>query len=275
MAEHDGVGDLHHRGLKVEGEQDALLLRGGDLLFEEGDEGLLVHDRAVNDFTGLEGSLLLEDLDRCRRLPTNSILTFVASGTVTDFSLEKKSFLPMVPTLVFESGGPLAHGVGVFTGVFLDGLGRTAVGVALAEDRVDGAALDLVVAGLGFLFSVGFRFRGVVGELVALGLQFGDGRFQLGNRSADVGKLDDIRFRLGGQVSQFGEGVTDPLLLREILREIGNDTSGEGDVPGFDRDARVPSERLDDWQKGIGRESGRFVGLGVDDGRKLGHNSWF
>ncbi len=38
---------------------------------------------------------------------TNSILTLVASGTVTDFSLEKKLFLPMVPTLVFESGDHL------------------------------------------------------------------------------------------------------------------------------------------------------------------------
>ena len=81
-----------------------------------------------------------------------------------------------------------------------------------------------------------------------------------------------------GLVARFPSSArASPILCssREILREIGNDASGEGDVAGFDRDARVLGERLDDWQKGIGRESGRFVGLGVDDGRKLGHNSWF
>ena len=103
VAEDDRVGDLHHRGLQVEGEEDAVLLRLGDLLVEEGDEGLLAHERGVEDFAGLERSLLLEDLDRCRRLPTNSIFTLVAAGTVTDFSLEKKSSLPIVPTVVFES----------------------------------------------------------------------------------------------------------------------------------------------------------------------------
>ncbi len=58
MAEHDGVGDLHHRGLEMDGEEDISLSRFGDLFFEKGDEGLLVHDRAVNNFTGFEGSLL-------------------------------------------------------------------------------------------------------------------------------------------------------------------------------------------------------------------------
>ena len=49
---------------------------------------------------------------------------------------------------------------------------------------------------------------------------------------------------------------------------------GERDVPGFDRDASMLRERLDDGQKGIGREGRRFVGLCVDDGRKLGHVCW-
>ena len=270
VAEDDRVGDLHHGGLKVEGEEDALLLRGGDLLFEEGDERLLVHDRGVDDFAGLEGSLLLEDLDGAvGRHELDSHVGGVGDGD--GFLVGEEIVLAHGADIGLRVGGPLAHGVRVFSGVFLDGLRRTAVGVALAEDGVDGAALDLVVAGLGFLFGVGFRFRGIVGELVTLGLQLGDGRLQLGDRGADVGQLDDVRFGLGGQVSQFGEGVTDPLLFGEILREIGNDTSGEGDVARFDRDASMLRERLDDWQKGIGGESGRFVGLGVDDGRKLGH----
>jgi hypothetical protein len=50
--------------------------------------------------------------------------------------------------------------VRVFAGVFLDGLGRAAVGVALAQDGIDGAALDLGVAGADVLFGVGGGFSG-------------------------------------------------------------------------------------------------------------------
>ena len=156
VAEDDGVGDLHHGGLKVEREQDALLLRGGDLLFEEGDEGLLAHDRGVEDFTGLERSLLLEDLDGavgCHEL--DSDVGGVGDGD--GFLVGEEVVLAHGADVGLRVGGPLAHRVRVFAGVFLDGLRRAAVGVALAEDRVDGAALDLVVAGLGVLFGVGLR----------------------------------------------------------------------------------------------------------------------
>ena len=105
-------------------------------------------------------------------------------------------------------------------------------------------------------------------------LQLGDGGFQLRHRGADVRQFDDVRFRFGGEISQFGESVADLLVVGEILREIGDDASGERDVPGLDRDAGMLGERLDDWQKGIGREGRRFVGLCVDDGRKLGHVCW-
>jgi hypothetical protein len=54
---------------------------------------------------------------------------------------------------VFESATRLAHRVRVLAGVVLDGLRRAAVGVALAQHGVDGAALDLVVAGLDVSFS--------------------------------------------------------------------------------------------------------------------------
>ena len=52
--------------------------------------------------------------------------------------------------------------------VFLDGLRRAPVGIALAQDGVYSASLDFVVAGLDFLVGVGLSFLGVIGELVAL-----------------------------------------------------------------------------------------------------------
>ena len=67
----------------------------------------------------------------------------------------------------------------VLPGVLLHGLGRAAVGVALAEDRVDGGTHDLRVAGPGVLLGLRLRGFGEVGDLAAVGLQFGDGFLQL------------------------------------------------------------------------------------------------
>jgi hypothetical protein len=55
VAEEDGVGDLHHGGLEVEREEDAVGLGLGDLLLVEGHEGGLAHDGGVEDLAGLEG----------------------------------------------------------------------------------------------------------------------------------------------------------------------------------------------------------------------------
>ncbi len=47
VTEHDGVGDLHHGGLQVEGEQDALVLGVLHLLPKELHQGPLAHEGAV------------------------------------------------------------------------------------------------------------------------------------------------------------------------------------------------------------------------------------
>ena len=45
VAEDDGIGDLHHGGLQVQGEQNAFVLGVCDLLLEELDQRLLAHER--------------------------------------------------------------------------------------------------------------------------------------------------------------------------------------------------------------------------------------
>ena len=62
LAEEDGVGDLHHRGLEVDGEEDAVGLGGGDLVLDEFIEGGGVHLRGINDLAGEDGQGFLEDL---------------------------------------------------------------------------------------------------------------------------------------------------------------------------------------------------------------------
>ena len=88
-------------------------------------------------------------------------------------------------------------------GVVLDGLRRAAVGIAFAKDRVQGAALDPVVARPGVLLGVRLRIGREIRDLVALGLELGDGLNKLGHRSTDVGQLDDIGLGLEGESAQF------------------------------------------------------------------------
>jgi hypothetical protein len=92
-------------------------------------------------------------------------------------------------------------------GVILDGFGRAAVGVALAQDRVHGGAEDFGVAGAGFLFGIGGRVFREIRELVALGLELGDGGLELGDGGGNVGQLDDVRLGLEGEGTEFGEVV--------------------------------------------------------------------
>ena len=108
--------------------------------------------------------------------------------------------------------------------------------VALAQHRVDRAALDPVVAGADLALLVGRRIVGVVRQGVAEGLQLGDRRLELRHGLGDVGQLDDVGLGSRRQVAQLGEGVADPLLLGEVLAEDGQDATGRRDVAGLDLD---------------------------------------
>ena len=91
------------------------------------------------------------------------------------------------------------------------------VGVALAQDRVDGAAQHPGVTGLdGFLVSIGRAGR-IVGDGIALGLQLRDRGGELRNRGADVGQFDDVRLRGLGQFAQLGQRIALALYLGQFL----------------------------------------------------------
>ena len=164
---------------------------------------------------------------------------------------------------------PGAHRVGVGAGVALDRLGRPAVGVALAEDRVDGAPLDRVVAGADALLVVAGRAVGVVRQVVALPLELGDHGLELGDGGRDVGQLDDVGLGSQSELAELRERVVEALLVGEPLGELGDDPPRERDVAGVDRDARLAGVRLDDRQEGVRREQRRLVGVGVDDGGQV------
>ena len=103
VAEDDGVGDLHHGGLEVHGEEHALRLGLGDLLREERLQRGAAHDRRVDDLAREERRGRLEDRDRAVGGATCSMRTSVGSATVTDRSVERKSPSLIVDTCVWES----------------------------------------------------------------------------------------------------------------------------------------------------------------------------
>ena len=94
----------------------------------------------------------------------------------------------------------------MLAGVVLHRLRRAAVGVALAQHRVDRAALDLVVAGADVLLLVGLRVVRVVRQVEAQLLQLGDRSLQLRDGGADVGQLDDVGLGRLGEVTELGAG---------------------------------------------------------------------
>ena len=141
----------------------------------------------------------------CPSAPTCSMRTAPSAATVVDVSECRKSPSLIVDTCDFESDDHGAHRVRVLARVRLHRGRRAAVGVALAQHRVDRGALDLVVGLRGVL---------VVGQVVAVLAQFGDGRLQLRQRGRDVGQLDDVRLGRGGQFAQLGEHVGLPARAR-------------------------------------------------------------
>ncbi|MNS72177.1 hypothetical protein D3C72_1055780 [compost metagenome] len=159
----------------------------------------------------------------------------------------------------------------VLAGVVLHRQRRAAVGVAFAQNRVHGAALDAVVASLGFFLGIGSGGFRVVRNVEALGLQFLDRGFELRYRGADVRQLDDVGFRGGSQLAQFRQVIAYLLLCAQLLREGGEDAASQGDVAGFDGDVSRSGEGFDDRQQRVSGEGGGFVGEGIDDLGTGGH----
>ena len=167
--------------------------------------------------------------------------------------------------MAFRVGAPGAHLVGIVAGILFDRGGGTAIRIAFAQHRIDRAAQGLAVAGTDLFFGGGGRLVGEFRQLVALGLQFLDRRLQLGNGGADIGQLDDIGFRLLGQFTKLGQLVADALGRGEVFREIGDDASGQGNVPGFHRHTGGFGEGLDDRQQRICRQRRSLIDFGPNN----------
>src|SRR5262245_49561909 len=154
----------------------------------------------------------------------------------------------------FGVRAPGAHLVRIVAGVLLDGAGRAAVGIALAQYRVDDAAEHLGIARLDLLLGFRRRIVRIVRDVVALALQLLDRGLELRDRGGDVGQLDDVGLGPRRELAEFGELVVDPLRGGELLGEVGEDATGQRDVLQLHGYTCRAHEGFDDRQQGIGRE---------------------
>ncbi|MNM76187.1 hypothetical protein D3C81_879980 [compost metagenome] len=248
LAEHDRVGDLHHGGFEVYRQQYALGLGVFDFGGDELAQGFGAQYCAVDDLAGFDRGLFFQNGGGAvlvQQFDTQAVIGF-----------DQRGFLAAVEVAVAHVchvglgvGSPGAHLVRVLACVVLDRQRCAAVGVAFAQHRVHGAALDAVVAGAGFFLGLGGRLVGVVRDVEALALQFLDRGFELRYRGADVRQLDDVGFWRGCQLAQFCQVVGHLLVGAELFREGRKDAAGQRDVPGFYGDVGASGEGFDDGEQ--------------------------
>ena len=141
----------------------------------------------------------------------------------------------------------------------LDRVGRAAVGVALAQDRVDGAALDPVIARADLALLVIGRLVRIVGDVVALRRSSAIAALSWGTEALMLGSLMMLASGVVGQLAELGQRVGDPLLLVEPIRELGQDPPRERDVAQLHLDpgaaAKAWTIGSSDWVASAGASS--------------------
>ena len=259
MAEQDGVGNLHHRGLEVQRQQHVgLFLRLFDLLCEKFAQCAAAHRRRVDHLTRLQRGLFLQhrglavradELDAYRARFGNGD-RFFAAVEITGCH---------VRDVCLGVGSPFTHAVRMLARKIFHRQSRAAVGIAFAQHGVDGAAEYLAEAGLEFFFGIVLWIFRKVRNLVTLRLQFLDRGFQLRNRGADVGQFDDVCFRLQRQFAQPGQVVIKFLAIGQILGKVGDDAASQGNISGFDINASGLGEGLNDGQQRVRCQRRRLI----------------
>mmetsp|Transcript_23502 Transcript_23502/g.50024 ORF Transcript_23502/g.50024 Transcript_23502/m.50024 type:complete len:281 (+) Transcript_23502:1706-2548(+) len=265
MAEHDGVRDLHHGGLQVQGEEHALLLGLINLLVKECAEVLAIHEGGIEHLPGNQGKLLLQNGDNTvlgHKLNARDAILLDADGLLVGVE---------VPIAHGGDSGlgirrPLTHGVRIPESVLLHGHRRAAVGITLAQHGVHGAAQDLAITGLDVFLLLVLGFLGVLRQSKALRLELRDALLELGDGCAHIGQLDNVGITVLRQLPQPSEGVLSFLILLEVVGEVRQNSARNRDILELYVHVCVVAEGLHHGEEGVRRQHGRLVGVGVHDG---------
>src|SRR5664280_2424009 len=88
---------------------------------------------------------------------------------------------------------------------------------------------------------------------------------ELRDGGADVRQLDDVGLRALSQLAQLRKVVGEFLRRGQVIREVGDDPAGEGDVPRLELDAGTLGVGPNDREQSVARQRRRLVDLGPDD----------
>ena len=236
-------------------EQHTLRLGVGHLFGDELFEGSHAHHGGIENFT-------FQKRLGCTQFRDGSI--FSNKFNLESVGLRKRDGLFVAVEVVRGHAGnmglhrfiPHAVAMRIVAGVVLHRLGCATVGVALAQHRVHGGTLHLVVLGADGLFFVVRRSIRIVGHIETVLLEFGDSGLELRHRRRNVRKLDDVCARVQRELAQEIQVVA-------RLAECGQDTAGQGNVLGFNIDIGRLSKTADNRKQGLCCQKRRLVGKGI------------
>ena len=251
------VGDLHHRGLQVHGEEEALGLgfsHGiGNKLFEGGH----AHHGRIDDFT-LEERLGGTEFRHGTSFVDEFNLERIGLGHRDGLFVAVEVIRLHARHMSLHGFVPVTVAMRIVAGIVLHGIGGAAVGIALTEHRVHGRALHLVVLGADSLLFVRGRSVRIIGDVKAVLLEFGNRSLELRHRGRNVRKLDDVRIRFKRKLAQECEVVVG-------LAESSQNAARQGNILGFHIDISRLRKSAHDGQQGLSGQERRLVRKGVID----------
>ncbi len=178
MTEDDRVRDLHHGRLHVQGKQHAVFFGLRNLRRQKRNQRVLPHDGRVDDLAGKHG-------DGVAQLISLAICAVECDPDDVVFGERHREFGGTEVVACHRRNPrprvrrPSAHRMRIRLGVCLHRRRSTAIRVAFAQHRVDGASLHFVVSDLDRLFLFGLGVVRVIRQGVTLGLQLFNRRHQL------------------------------------------------------------------------------------------------
>ena len=263
------VRDLHHRGLEVHGEEEALGLGFGHCIGDELFKRSHAHDGCIDDFA-LEERLCSTEF----RYGTSFIDKFNLEGV--GFGHRDGLFVAVeviglhARDISLHGFVPHAVAMRIVAGIVLDSVRSAAVGVALAKHRVHSGALHLVVTSADSLFFVVERSIRVVRESVAVLLEFGDSGLELRHRSRNVRELDNVCIRFKRELAEESEVIRHRLAskrctCRERVCESSENAARQGDVLRLHVDIGSLCESRYNREQGLSCQERRLISKGVID----------
>ncbi len=266
VAKDDWVRHFHHRRFHVQREQRAVFLGLFDLLGQEFVQRLGRHEGGVDHSArGERNAILQHGLGPVGGNMHDLGRTGLRLGQRQGFLVREEITARHGRYFGFAVLGPCAHRMGVRHRVFLDRIGRATVRVAFAQNGVHRRALDRVIGRAGFLFRVGAWRFGIVGQRIALTLQFLDRGDQLRHRGRDIRQVDHIGVGRFHQIAQDRQIVGLFLRLGQRVGEGRQNTPRQRDITGAHRNPCRIGKAADDRQQRIACQFGGLIDLRVND----------